>query len=129
MAKRAWPSMIERVILREGYRESVGNRLMRHQPAQGPSLVRRKAGKRPDLMAATLLFSNYNAYLAFRNWFEDVEDGLAGGLYTVSMLHPISGEELSVRFVPEGEETVFSVSPHNDAAFAWSINVTLEVMP
>lgn len=121
--------MIERVILREGYGESTGSRLVRHQPTQGPALVRRKAGKRPDLITATLLFASYEKYLAFRDWFEDVEAGLAGGLYTVSFPHPITGAELSVRFVPESEDAAFSAAPWSEAAFAWSLTVTLEVMP
>lgn len=129
MAKRAWPAMIERVILREGYSESTGSRLVRHQPAQGPALVRRKAGKRPDMMAVTLFFATYEAYTAFRRWFEDVEEGLAGGLYTVAFPHPVSGAELSVRVVPESDEAAFTAVPWGESSKAWSVGVTLEVMP
>ena len=129
MPKRMWPESVDRVILRDGYGESTGSRLVRSQPTTGPALVRRKAGKRPDSISATLLFRSYEKYLAFRDWFEDVENGLAGGIYTVDFRHPISGRSLTVRFVPMSDDTVFTASLHGNSANAWALPVTLEVMP
>lgn len=129
MPKRTWPESIEQVLLKEGYGESTGSRLVRSQPTTGPALVRRKAGKRPDTVSATLLFSSYENYLAFKEWFEDVETGLAGGIYTVDMKHPISGVVMNVRFVPESDDAFFTATPRESTAFAWSLPVTLEIMP
>lgn len=129
MPRRVWPPHLERVVLRTGYAESVGTQLERHQPQTGPALVRRRVGKRPDVTTGTLLFDRYDDFLAFCRWFEDVESGLAGGLYVVEWTHPITKKTLKIRFVPESEERAFTGQPHGSTAFAWEVPVTLEILP
>lgn len=129
MPRRVWPQSVARVILRDSYSESPGNRLKRSQPQAGPALVRRQAAKRPDTLAATLFFHDYEGYLDFRQWFEDVETGLAGGLYVVEFTHPLTGELLAVRLVPESDDAAFTAAPYQQAARAWSLPVKMEIMP
>jgi hypothetical protein len=129
MPRRAWPQSVARVILRDGYSESPGNRLKRSQPQAGPALVRRQAAKRPDTLAAMLFFRTYGDYRDFQRWFENVETGLAGGLYVVEFSHPLTGELLAVRLVPESDDAAFTAAPYQQAARAWSLPVKMEIMP
>ena len=129
MPKRTWPTSLARIVLRAGYAESIGSQLKSSQPAVGPRIVRRMAGKYPDTVSATLFFDTYDDFIAFRTWFDDVETGLAGGLYVVEWTHPITKKVMNIRFVAEDEKKFGTAQPSGNAAFAWQLPVTLEVMP
>lgn len=123
-----WPPALPRLVLADAYAESTGSRLSRHQPASGPALVRRKAGRRSDTTTGTLLFDSYAEAEAFRAWVEDAQSGLAGGIRAFEWTHPITARPLRMRIVPESDDVLFTIRPHGQT-LAWEVALTLEVLP
>lgn len=124
----AWPPALPRLVLADAYSESAGSRLSRHQPASGPALVRRKAGKRSDVTTGTLLFDSYAEAQAFKAWVEDAQSGLAGGVRAFEWAHPITARQYRMRIVPESDDVLFTIRPHGQT-LAWAVTLTLEVLP
>ena len=118
----AWPPDLPRLVLAGNYSESAGSRLSRSQPASGPALVRRKAGKRSDVTTGTLLFDSYAEAEAFGAWVNDVESGLAGGI------RAITSRQFRMRIVPESDDILFTIRPYGQT-LAWEVSLTLEVLP
>ena len=119
---------LPRLVLAGNYSESVGSRLSRSQPASGPALVRRKAGKRSDVTTGTLLFDSYAEAEAFGAWVNDVESGLAGGIRAFDWTHPITSRQFRMRIVPESDDILFTIRPYGQT-LAWEVSLTLEVLP
>ena len=107
----AWPPDLPRLVLAGNYSESAGSRLSRSQPASGPALVRRKAGKRSDVTTGTLLFDSY-----------------AGGIRAFDWTHPITSRQFRMRIVPESDDILFTIRPYGQT-LAWEVSLTLEVLP
>ena len=118
----AWPPDLPRLVLAGNYSESAGSRL------SGPSLVRRKAGKRSDVTTGTLLFDSYAEAEAFGAWVNDVESGLAGGIRAFDWTHPITSRQFRMRIVPESDDILFTIRPYGQT-LAWEVSLTLEVLP
>lgn len=128
MPTRTWPPTFPQIIMQSDYLETVGSQLSRSQPTTGPALVRRKAGKYPDIVNATVTFENRAMYLQFKNWVHDVGEGLAGGLYVFSMKHPDGDGNINVRLVPQSDTGLYSARPW-DPGHVWEVSLTLEIMP
>lgn len=128
MPTRTWPPDFPQIIMQNSYSETVGSQLQRSQPTTGPALVRRKAGKYPDIIYASVTFGNRTEYLKFRTWVNNVEEGLAGGLYVFSIKHPDGDGYINVRIVPQSDTDLYSVKPW-DPGHVWEVTLTLEVMP
>ena len=124
----AWPPDLPRLVLAGNYSESAGSRLSRSQPASGPALVRRKAGKRSDVTTGTLLFDSCAEAEAFGAWVNDVESGLAGGIRAFDWTHPITSRQFRMRIVPESDDILFTIRPYGQT-LAWEVSLTLEVLP
>lgn len=128
MPTRTWPPTLPQIIMQDSYSEIVGSQLSRSQPTTGPALVRRKAGKYPDMISATITFRDRKQYLQFRDWVNDVENGLAGGIYVFSIKHPDGDGYINVRLVPQSDTELYSVRPW-DPGRVWEVTLQLEVMP
>lgn len=128
MPTRTWPPAFPQIMLQDSYSETVGSQLSRSQPTTGPSLVRRKAGKYPDMINATVVFRNREMYRKFREWVNNVEEGLAGGLYVFTIVHPDGDGQINVRIVPQSDTDLFTVTPW-DPGRVWEVALQLEVMP
>lgn len=127
MARMVWPVTFPQIILQDSYGETLGTRIVRHQPTTGPALVRRRAGKTPDMITAAVVFRNRAQYRRFRDWVENVEEGLAGGLRVFYITHPDGDGELAVRIVPQSDTELYSVKPW-DPGRVWEVSLTLEVI-
>lgn len=126
---RVWPQRFPSAPLRDAYDEVRGSRLKRSpNPTSGPAKVRRKAGKSPDKIKATWLFDTYAEFADFAFWIDDVQTGLAGGLYAFDWTHPLSGKILRCRIVPQSEDALYNSGPFKDTAAAWAIPLTLEIL-
>ena len=124
-----WPSRFPSAPLRDAYDQARGSRLKRSpNPTSGPAKVRRKAGKRPDVITATWVFKTYAEFEDFAGWIDDVDSGLAGGLYAFDWTHPLSKQILRCRIVPESEDILYSAGPFKNTAQAWALSLTLEVL-
>ena len=125
---RVWPPQFSSKPLVDGFSESRGSRLKRSPtPSAGPAKVRRKAGKAPDVFDTTWLFDDYDDLCAFVGWIDDVDSGLAGGLYPVDWLHPLSNKLYRLRIVPESEEILHTAQPFK-STLAWSLPLKFEVL-
>lgn len=124
-----WPPRFPSAPLRDAYDQARGSRLKRSpSPTSGPAKVRRKAGKRPDTITGTWFFKTFEEMEDFVGWIDDVDSGLAGGLYAFDWTHPLSGKVLRCRLVPESDEALHHYSPFQNAATAWKITLTFEVL-
>ena len=126
---RVWPPRFSSAPLRDAYDQSRGSRLKRSpNTTAGPAKVRRKAGKRPDVITATWLFDTYEEFEDFAAWIDDVQTGLAGGVYAFDWTHPLSNKILRCRIVPKSDDALYSDAPFENAATAWAVSLTLEVL-
>ena len=122
-----WPPSIDSTPLADGYSEGFPNNTTRSQPDAGPAKVRLSAGMRPARFSASWLFRTYADLQVFRAWVNNRTTGLAGGVRSFEWTHPITRQALRMRFVPAGEESLFSATPVG--ARAWRVDAQFEVMP
>lgn len=127
MPTRMWPPTFPQIVLQNNYTEALGSQLMRSQPTAGPAIVRRKAGRRPNIISATVVFRTYEQYQEFERWVEDVPEGLAGGLYVFQFRHPASQQYINVRIIPQSDTELFTARPW-DPGHVWEVTLGLEVL-
>ena len=128
MPSKIWPPAFPQLIMQNDYTETVGSQIARSQPTSGPALIRRKAGKYPDIINATVIFKNRTLYNMFKEWVLDPNEGLAGGLYVFMIKHPVEDRYLNVRIIPQSETELFTAKPW-DPGRVWEVTLQLEVMP
>lgn len=123
-----WPPSLPRVPLRDGAVEGTGDGRIRHQPDQGPAMVRRRYSAVAKPFAWQVLVTQ--AQLA--TFLDFYETTLEGGALPFEHVHPRTGATVHFRFgatsptwaqVGDAPDATGAVVPH------FLLALDLEVLP
>jgi hypothetical protein len=117
----SWPATLPQTVLRDGYSEAPGL-LVETFPMDAGVSRTQFAGISPDLMPISMQFTTEQLGYLRTFVYDDVR-----GTSRFGFPHPRTREMVEVRFVPNGDKKIYSVSPIGYRL--WQVTFTLWVLP
>lgn len=121
MPVAVWPLVLPQSPLRDSYTNKTPNQLNRSDMDSGPAKVRPKGKSRPDTISVTYVLTKEQ--LASFNTF--VRDTLVGGAVCFDWPHPVLGDYVRARMVPQSD-SIADIKPYGQT-LRWQVSFSLEV--